>query len=53
MVFEPDERGLAWTFDMPGTRVYAVNDNDLVLYDPVNDSAWVGCEDALHLREYR
>lgn len=52
-MFEPDDRGLAWTFDLPGTRAYMVNDSGLVLYDSANDSAWVGCEDAPHLRDYR
>ena len=39
-------------FDILGCRIYAVDDSKLAIYDITNDEAWIGCEDALDLRNW-
>lgn len=41
------------TFELPGVTVYAVDDNKLAFYDPANDSAYIGAENAVDLHDWR
>lgn len=42
----------AWTFDVPGTRVYCYDIEGLVLYEATNDAAWVSAEVPCNLHEW-
>ena len=43
---------MPWTFEDGETRVYIIG-NRLALYDSENDSAWLGTEEPINLREWR
>lgn len=43
----------AWTVDDGDVRWWMFNATSVVVYDSENDSAWLGCEDAPYLINYR
>lgn len=49
---QADDPDRAWTFDSD-VRVYCVDESDLVIYDSELDTAWLGMQSALHLRDWR
>lgn len=53
LMMEADDPDTAWTFDGENTRVYCLNHDDIILYDAVEDSAWLACQDAPHLHNWR
>lgn len=42
-----------WTFDTDDVRVFTQDENGVAFYGRLNDKAWLACEDAPHLRDWR
>jgi hypothetical protein len=51
-MFEADDMD-ARTFDTDDLRVFCLNDLDIVFYDRQRDSAWLACQDAPHVADWR
>lgn len=51
-VIDADDRD-AWTFETQDTHVFALNEGDVVLYARDQDTAWLACQDAPYLHEWR
>jgi len=47
-----DDADSVVTFSTPGTTIYAADGDKLALYNPADDSQWIGTEDPCNLREW-